>query len=74
MLSKNDLSISRLLTPPKSKIKNFGIISNVHLIYKGKLHILQACLIGSEYPKTHWLIELNEFVPVLSTTDEELWI
>ena len=60
--------------PPKSKIKNFEIISNVHLIYKGKLHILQACLVGSEYPETHWLIGLNKFVPVLGTTDEELWI
>ena len=60
--------------PPKSKTKNFGIFSNVYLIYKGKLHILQVCLVGSEYLEIHWLIELNEFVPVLSITDEELWI
>ena len=46
----------------KSKTKNFGIFSNVYLIYKGKLHILQVCLVGSEYLEIHWLIELNELI------------
>ena len=74
MLSRNDSFISRLLRPPKSKTKNFGVFSNVYLRYKGKLHLLQACLVGSEYLEIHWLIELNEFVPVLNTIHEELWI